>query len=89
MIFYLLRLEDEIEGKIGLVPFRFAKNHHTTSPKIKVKDSNLTNYNRPGLLQCWTFEHGTWNICEGVQWTEDILKYLPFKYEITKIKMEF
>ena len=83
------KIEDEIEDKIGLVPFRFAKNHHTTPLKIKVKDSNLTNYNRPGLLQCWTFEHGSWNICDGVQWTEDILKYLPFKYELQRLKWNF
>ena len=74
------KVEDEIEDKIGLVPFRFGKNEHTKSPSIKVKDSNLTNYNRSGLLQCWTFENDSWDVCDGVQWTESILKYLPFKY---------
>jgi len=83
------KVEDEIEDKIGLVPFRFGKNEHTKSPTIKVKDSNLTNYNRSGLLQCWTFEKDSWNICEGVQWTEDILKYLPFKYKLQRLKWNF
>tara|TARA_Y100000385_G_C12774407_1_gene500698 strand:+ start:72 stop:656 length:585 start_codon:yes stop_codon:yes gene_type:complete len=83
------KVEDEIEDKLRLVPFRFAKNSRTEFPKIKVKDSNLTNWNRPGLLQCWTFEHGTWNICDGIQWTEDVLKYLPFNYELQRVKVNF
>lgn len=83
------KVEDEIEDKIGLVPFRFGKNEHTKPPTIKVKDSNLTNYNRSGLLQCWTFEKDSWNICDGVQWTESILKYLPFKYYLQRLKWNF
>ena len=83
------KVEDEIEDKIGLVPFRFGKNEHTKSPSIKVKDSNLTNYNRSGLLQCWTFENDSWDVCDGVQWTESILKYLPFKYYLQRLKWNF
>jgi len=83
-------VEDKIEDKIGLVSFRFGKNNYKGQiPKIKVKDSNLTNYNRSGLLQCWTFENNSWNVCDGVQWTEDILKYLPFKYELQRVKWNF
>ena len=25
------------------------------------------------------FENDSWDVCDGVQWTESILKYLPFK----------
>ena len=82
-------VENEIEDKLYLVPFRFAKNTHTEFRKIKVKDSNLTTWNRPGLLQCWTFEHGGWDKCDNIQWTEDILKYLPFKYELQRVKVNF
>ena len=59
------------------------------APLLKVKDSNLTNWNRPGLLQCWTFENDHWNVCDGVQWAEDILKFLPFEYELQRVKINF
>ena len=80
---------DKIEEQIKFVPFRFAKNKHKPSFKLKVKDSNLISWNRPGLLQCWTFENGEWNMCDGIQWIEDVLKYLPFKYELQRAKVNF
>jgi len=80
---------DKIEEFIKFIPFRFAKNEWENPVELKVKDSNLTNWNRPGLLQCWTFENNEWNMCDGLQWTEDILQHLPFKYELQRVKVNF
>jgi len=82
-------IEDKIEEQIKYVPFRFAKNKQKEYHKIKVKDSNLTNWNRPGLLQCWTFENDEWNMCDGIQWVEDVLKYLPFEYKLQRVKVNY
>ena len=82
-------IADKFEEYIKFVPFKFALNEWENPVKLKVKDSNLTNWNRPGLLQCWTFEDDHWNVCDGVQWAEDILKFLPFEYELQRVKINF
>lgn len=82
-------IADKFEEYIKFVPFKFALNEWENPVKLKVKDSNLTNWNRPGLLQCWTFENNHWDVCDGVQWVEDILKFLPFEYELQRVKINF
>lgn len=87
--FLPIEVEDRIESKIGFIPFRFAKNNWEDPIEIKVKDSDLTNVNRPGLLQCWAFENKQWDLCINAQWTEEIFKYLPFEYELQRVKINF
>ena len=87
--FLPIEVEDRIEDKIGSVPFRFAKNNWKDPIEIEVKDSDLTNINRPGLLQCWAFENKQWDLCINAQWTEEIFKYLPFEYELQRVKINF
>lgn len=81
-------LQDSFEEKLGRIPFRFAKNNVLSPPVLKVKDSDITNLNRPGLLQCLPFYDG-WDKSVGMEWTEEILKYLPFKYKLQRIKINF
>ena len=50
--FLPIEVVNKMEAQIGKIPFRFALNldEQFMLPKIEVKDSNLTNINRPGLL---------------------------------------
>ncbi len=81
-------IEDKFEDKIGLVPFRWAVNDWKDPIIIKVKNSDITNINRPGLLQCIAFENG-WDRCTNTEWIEEIFQYLPFKYELQRIKVNY
>ena len=89
--FLPIEVVNKMEAQIGKIPFRFALNldEQFMLPKIEVKDSNLTNINRPGLLQCWAFENKQWDLCTNAQWTEEILKYLSFDYELQRVKINF
>ena len=89
--FLPIEVVNKMEAQISKIPFRFALNldEQFMLPKIEVKDSNLTNINRPGLLQCWAFENKQWDLCTNAQWTEEILKYLPFDYELQRVKINF
>jgi hypothetical protein len=81
----VLRLEE----RIGRIPFRFAENKNTNVPKIKIKNSKITNINRPGLLQCIAFD-SDWDYSLDLKWAESyILSSLPFKYELQRIKLNF
>jgi hypothetical protein len=86
--FLPFEVQDELEKKLGYIPFRFAKNNWKDPIKIKVKDSKLTNVNRPGLLQCLSFYDG-WDMSTNSKWVEELLNYLPFKYELQRIKFNF
>lgn len=81
-------IEDKFEDNIKFIPFRWAKNDWKNPIEITVKDSELTNINRPGLLQCIAFENG-WDLCTNTQWIEEIFNYLPFKFELQRVKVNF
>jgi len=80
-----------IRNQIGRIPFRFAENlnNQFPPPKIKIKNSEITNVNRSGLLQCLAFDTD-WDYSLDLKWIENyILGSLPFKYELQRIKINF
>ena len=81
-------IEDKFENNIELIPFRWAKNNWKDPIEIKIKNSDIINVNRPGLLQCIAFENG-WDKCINAQWVEEIFGYLPFEYELQRVKINF
>ncbi len=81
-------IENKFEDNIKFIPFRWAENKWKNYINIKVKDSTITNMNRPGLLQCLAFDT-VWDVCTYSKWIEEIFHYLPFKYELQRIKVNY
>ena len=52
--------QDLLVDKIGVIEWTLAINKRPHTHKIKIKDSDIWNQNRPGLIQSFQFDDDMW-----------------------------
>ena len=83
--------QDALVDKIGQIEWRLAVNNRPHKYKIKIKDSDIWNQNRPGLIQSFHFDEGRWTK-NSLRWfVEPPLTALAIKlgkaFELQRIKV--
>ena len=84
-------IQDNLVNKIGTIEWRLARNNRPHKYKIKVKDSDIWNQNRPGLIQSFQFDDNRWLPTSHRWFVEPPLsaleKKLGKKFELQRIKI--
>ncbi len=83
--------QDALVDKIGTIEWRLARNKRPHKYKIKVKDSDIWNQNRPGLIQSFQFDDTRWLPTSHRWFVEPPLTALSIKlgkvFELQRIKI--
>ena len=83
--------QDALVDKIGQIEWRLAVNNRPHKYKIKIKDSDIWNQNRPGLIQSFQFDDDMWMPTSKRWFVEPPLSALQKKIgknlEIQRIKI--
>ena len=83
--------QDLLVDKIGIIEWTLARNTRSHTHKIKIKDSDIWNQNRPGLIQSFQFDDDMWLPTSKRWFVEPALTALSKKIganiEIQRIKI--
>jgi len=80
--------QDLLVDKIGRIDWRLARNTRPHNLKIKIKDSDIWNQNRPGLIQSFHFDEGRW-LPNNLRWfVEPPISALQRKLGVSQLELQ-